>query len=477
MTPEEIPESLDDWPADDHELLGVDRRASEMEIKRAYAARIKRFKPERFPQHFRRLREAFERVRNQNRWYSANDDEDASEDQESTQQTGESTEPPNEASGEIVEAARDDRWDRACAGEHVEIYAIYREEIDRRPTDAETYVRLFWLLMAFPSLDDGLDPVVWLCRGLSAGAEPYRLASLVSDDLLHRPAAAFHEAVSGVVASTAPWKVRSRLAVRRWHSLVVSDANPGPFVRDDLRALESGRDGEDDASVRLAAAEALFLEGRNHADLINSLLGALMHRGDAFSMNEDRLDRAVLLGEQVVKRSPKTLPRHALRAALLVNGNTYEAALFVLWDYVERLASEPQMILDDLAALLRDYPTVFYLIERGINWLAPRNGLEVEREIDPEFWKILDSPELERNVSQPEWAFLFCIRFWVSPKQLGDAATKSKSLLSTKATAAIVAHSDDPVLTLAWRIYALAWTDYEPDPDPTTSQPTDEPTA
>jgi len=45
---------------DYYEILGVDRTADEGQIKRAYFAKVRKFPPERFPQEFMEIREAYE---------------------------------------------------------------------------------------------------------------------------------------------------------------------------------------------------------------------------------------------------------------------------------------------------------------------------------------------------------------------------------------------------------------------------------
>src|SRR5512146_1479992 len=46
--------------ADDHRVLGVDKSASADEIKRAYLALVREYTPERAPEAFKRIREAYE---------------------------------------------------------------------------------------------------------------------------------------------------------------------------------------------------------------------------------------------------------------------------------------------------------------------------------------------------------------------------------------------------------------------------------
>jgi hypothetical protein len=55
-----LPDDPSQWPADPHALLGVPRDVGPRELKRAYTRLIRTYKPERFPEEFRRIRAAYE---------------------------------------------------------------------------------------------------------------------------------------------------------------------------------------------------------------------------------------------------------------------------------------------------------------------------------------------------------------------------------------------------------------------------------
>ena len=64
--PIELPQTDDPYV-----LLDVRPGASADQIRRAYLRRVKVYKPDRFPAEFRRVREAYDRVREQERWFEA----------------------------------------------------------------------------------------------------------------------------------------------------------------------------------------------------------------------------------------------------------------------------------------------------------------------------------------------------------------------------------------------------------------------
>src|SRR5438309_11363612 len=60
MSESALPNDPNQWPIDPYELLGVERTADARELRRAYTRLIRVFKPEQFPEQFRRIREAYE---------------------------------------------------------------------------------------------------------------------------------------------------------------------------------------------------------------------------------------------------------------------------------------------------------------------------------------------------------------------------------------------------------------------------------
>src|SRR5262249_18280368 len=144
----------------------------------------------------------------------------------------------------------------------------------------------------------------------------------------------------------------------------------------------------DDLALKLAAAEVLTTEGKTHADLVAQLINDVMtHIGvDGRFVDFDRFDRIAGLAESTAQKQARHLPRQALQCAVLVNGYTMAEGSILLWEYAGERASKPWTMLSELDALLADFPTIFYLLERGFGWLQPRNGKLIERKIEPEFW-------------------------------------------------------------------------------------------
>src|SRR5262245_59150077 len=62
MNDTHLPDDLSRWPSDPYTILGVERGVAPRDLRRAYVTLIRVFKPERHPEHFRRIREAFDYV-------------------------------------------------------------------------------------------------------------------------------------------------------------------------------------------------------------------------------------------------------------------------------------------------------------------------------------------------------------------------------------------------------------------------------
>jgi hypothetical protein len=69
----ELPEDLTKWPHSSHAILGVSSDSTPEELRRAWLRLVRRFKPDQFPQHFQRLRTAFDDAQQQRRY---DDDDD-----------------------------------------------------------------------------------------------------------------------------------------------------------------------------------------------------------------------------------------------------------------------------------------------------------------------------------------------------------------------------------------------------------------
>src|SRR5262245_25458622 len=57
-----LPDDVNRWPTDPYRLLGIERGASATEARKATTRLTPQYKPEQHPEHFRRIRDAYEAV-------------------------------------------------------------------------------------------------------------------------------------------------------------------------------------------------------------------------------------------------------------------------------------------------------------------------------------------------------------------------------------------------------------------------------
>lgn len=72
----DLPEDLNAWPNDPFKLLNLERSVDARTAKRAYFKLIRKYKPDRFPAEFQKIREAYESVQDWLSWQDVHDDDD-----------------------------------------------------------------------------------------------------------------------------------------------------------------------------------------------------------------------------------------------------------------------------------------------------------------------------------------------------------------------------------------------------------------
>jgi hypothetical protein len=170
------------WPSYPFELLGVPRGASDRDLRRAYARLIRIYKPEQFPEHFRRIREAYEEAQRYSSFYTAFEAPEDSrtplgESPRPTQQmpaspdAGSTSTPAAEPPLPMprlrsVEEELDEAWDWAVDGDEARAYARLLDLQNRYPQRSEICLRLHGLLSVAPELDTRRSPCDFLVQGL-----------------------------------------------------------------------------------------------------------------------------------------------------------------------------------------------------------------------------------------------------------------------------------------------------------------------
>lgn len=202
----DLSNDLSHWPTDPFLLLGVDRTVNERELKRAYVRLIKRFKPEHFPRHFRRLRDAFEEVHGQiasldsrhgDTEETQNDVSVASSDQPPSWEMSKQH-PQEEGQGVVAGQASaitpisahnqfDADWELACTGQLPAAYERMRPTAIRESAGEDVFLGLYWILTMTPTIEPERQPIDWLYEGLRRHGFKGRLAALYRNKLKRYP--------------------------------------------------------------------------------------------------------------------------------------------------------------------------------------------------------------------------------------------------------------------------------------------------
>jgi hypothetical protein len=237
-----LSDDLSRWPDDPYELLGVPRGVAPRDLKRTYTRLIRVYKPEHYPEHFRRIRAAYEQILRYVELFERS--LDASDTAEPTQPAQASDddvlrkEPSPSAPGRYTPTLdrpsslepppageMDLLWQRAIAGDESAAYAGLAALVEREPQRIGIYLRLYWLLAVEPQLDATRSPIDWLVRGMGATGRTGPLGELYRRELELRPEEALGQRSEALLqamsapaelASVLSWRWRAAGRLARW---------------------------------------------------------------------------------------------------------------------------------------------------------------------------------------------------------------------------------------------------------------------
>lgn len=221
-----LPDDLNHWPTDPYLLLGVPRTATAAEARKAYIGLIRHFKPEQYPEHFRRIREAYDRVSAMARFRPASPPDMEPLEQNAAPET-ERSEPVPPWSRPSTDDEYDRLWEQACRGDLEGAYRAFRSLAEQPEAKVEACVRLYWLLRVAPELDADRPANDWLVQGLRSGGwhgtchELYRreLEHNSSEALTARFATLLTEAPAATLAPWLRYRWHAAARTRQWGTI------------------------------------------------------------------------------------------------------------------------------------------------------------------------------------------------------------------------------------------------------------------
>lgn len=389
MNDPELPDNVNAWPSDPFALFGVTRTVTQGELRKIYARLIRLYKPERSPEQFRRIREAYEALQRYCVWTEmrAGDSKveiasPAEAESESIATQEEGNNPRQPLAGATVETA-EECWSRAMAGELERAYQALVLLQQRDPNRPALYLRLYWLLVAVPELDTTRAPCDWLAKGLASCASYAGLLDHYTEELLDCA-----EEVLGARFNHLLEQARGSLLVelleRRW--LALSQLERWDVALRDLEAFADTVIRDDEVAwlrllLSLAAKSfslprpskvqpnyAVFQDCQNRMRKLGHL--SLSHAG-AF-------DRAEAIKE-MSSESIGVLPATVFCFVKLYVAGRLEEASAAGERFLALVASEPGAGLSQIHQTALEAPAVFREFGRALEWLGWNKSLSEDQ--------------------------------------------------------------------------------------------------
>lgn len=448
MNEHSLPEDLARWPKDAYALLGVDHEVNPRDLRRVYTRLIRTFKPEQFPDHFRRIREAYEFVLRQAEFFQMIRGS-VPEENAKAEPAAEPIPAPREATdgptsdepalvippwqtGPSLVGKLEQLWQRACSGEEAAAYRRLVELQEAQPGAVDVLLRLYWLLALTPDLDPKRTPCDWLAQGLS-GSLGGPLWELYRREIAENPAEAFSDRCNrllrqstqgGRIAELAEWRFQAASRLGRWQA-----------IDDDLEILHDCLAiDEPEAWVRLliSAAELLAaMPGDGARALLLECQRQIEHYGQLqtrLAESLDRLEFTMEVGSALRKRPPDVVP--PLLADLIAVSWCRPFVEFrpQLLRYLEHVADDPTaglIELDDVQSLatpvLAQLSNVLVVYRGSLidEPDGPRDRETIGRQVG-DYLEELSVGEPYDNIRNG--LLKFCLREAISPETVAELA-------------------------------------------------------
>jgi hypothetical protein len=457
MADRSLPDNVEDWPRDPFALFGVNHSVSAKEVRRIYTRLIREYKPERSPEQFRRVREAYETLQRYALW----NEPDATESDErrsaaNAKKPSHADQPgpmnPTPAASGITE---EECWRWARAGD---VEGAYRSLInlrDQQPQQASLYLRLYWLAVAFPELDRALLPRDWLSRGLEHCAQYARLLDNYTEELGENPAEALSERF-GHLLGQASGTLLCELLERRWHA--AAKLQSWDIVWGDLEVYREVvcRDDEVAWLRLLLSLASKSIKSSGHGSVFQACLEgirALDHLGIAHG---DLFDRAEVL-HQVAEEMVGLPPGAVLDVTVHYLAGRREEAAACLEPFLSLTVLGPEQALEVLDHARAQAPLLFIEYCRAVDWFSwdlppvQEHSAEIAARLVDDFW---DSVSARRGYYAIRGRlFKYCCEEALPPVQVARMLAREKYQPNILASGI----ASDLALICAYQTNRLAW--------------------
>jgi hypothetical protein len=416
---EHLPDDLRKWPTDPYQLLGVGPDVSTRELKRAYTALIRRFKPEQFPEQFRRTRDAYENIlrflqfQQKFSWPMP-----PGPGPESIPETGgraaQSSEndtpaplPPERLAEERLPESVDRHemqvlWDRACDGDCAGAYGRLVELHQESPLPREeVLLRLYWLRVAAPELDPERPQCEWLAAGLRGNGLRGPYWELYRREIDKDPSEALSDRFGSLLRVPASPHTLADFLEWRWQA--AGRLKSWPVITADLDAFRPRLAADDEeiwCRLLLFAVDQLAWR-RDHSigNALEQCLREISELGHVHERLGDALFRLDILLELVdawkdLLGDPE-VPRPLLELVPRTWTRSFAEVQRAMRNYLDSLAGHPRDALETFDTLKRKAPAVLAQLGRTIEFLHLNPAIYADPQLLPQ-WTALAQGFLEQ---------------------------------------------------------------------------------
>lgn len=346
MPPPELPDEVRDWPDDPFSLLGVERGADDLTVRRAYTRLIRRFKPELYPEQFSRIRNAYEACQRQASWFFA---EQLATDSE--QQAEPRARPPEVRTDPN---GLEQLWREAIGGNRPHAYDGLVGLAANRFEATEVSLRLYWLLAVEPTLDVVRTRHDWLLQALTHTQLSGPAVELYRRELQADPEAGLGGPYRDLLAI--PGHVYQLLNLAQMRVVAAIRLDRHDLIESDLNQLKPRIGGDDDpawlAFLVNTIEWSVWSQSTTVFDFCMRELDALKHLELRCGYQFDRIDASLYIGTEVLDRSKQMLSRF-VRLLVLTVANPDGASRAEVRSGLSEVAKRPHDYLETFDDLFR----------------------------------------------------------------------------------------------------------------------------
>jgi hypothetical protein len=459
MSAPDLPDDLDLWPSNPYELLGVSHGVTFNELRKAYTRLIRRFKPEQKPDHFRRVRAAFDLLSQYVERPSSKSEEEAPPPVE---------ESPVRSSAPILEEAittaprsiaastEDDveeLWRLACSSQEDEAYRRLASLNERRPGQVEVLLQLYWLLVLFPQQDARRSPLDWLVTGLTRLGMVGPLKELYRRETVLRPDEALSDRYERLLALSQGPKQLAELLEWRW--LAASRLQRPGVIAGDLQGYRDRVQNEDDeAWLRLLVTAAEQLIAIHTVPTAQPLIAQcskeaerLDHLATRFPELYDRLEiiTGSLAGLSYLWQEEGT---NSLLWRLLSSswGRPFSELRPFLEEYLAQVADKPRKAMVTLLQTGTKSLALLSRITHLLRWYQDAIGASYM----PEHGEVLESELAQKILVRSAGLEYYQIRLLLLDFFLSDGLLPERVAQHASQAVAEKIHNDLPLHSICW---------------------------